>query len=196
QRCLLTQLGTSTVTTRSGMCFYIAADFIEIVSFATVREIRDIHNLDMLGQPHTDIKALEAPNKKMQVAGDKAGAEQYLLSDPQDKSQYLTVQNYTDNSVNVCLPSTYVFVDKVVYELQQMYRKAGLKLNTFHMGGDEVGVGSWEKSPACQQLFAHEPGISGVADLKPYFVSKVAKLTEQRGLALAGWEDGLMYDPN
>src|SRR5690606_40153096 len=38
-------------------------------------------------------------------------------------------------------------------------------------------------------------GVSGVADLKPYFVSRVAALSNQRGLALAGWEDGLMYDP-
>ena len=38
--------------------------------------------------------------------------------------------------------------------------------------------------------------MAGVADLKPYFVSRVAALSSQRGLALAGWEDGLMYDPN
>src|SRR5690606_40381429 len=77
----------------------------------------------------------------------------------------------------------------------QMYRKAGLKLETFHMGGDEVGAGSWTASPACEALFASEAGVSGVADLKPYFVSRVAALSNQRGLALAGWEDGLMYDP-
>jgi hexosaminidase len=196
QRCLLTQLGTGPFKTGSGNGFYTTADFIEILKFAAARHIEVIPEVDMPGHARAAIKAMEARHKKLLAAGDKAGAEQYLLSDPQDKSQYITVQNYTDNSVNVCLPSTYAFVDKVVYELQQMYRKAGLTLNTFHMGGDEVGVGSWEKSPACQQLFAHEPGISGVADLKPYFVSKVAKLTEQRGLALAGWEDGLMYDPN
>lgn len=196
QRCLLTQLGTGPFKTGSGNGFYTTADFIEILEYAAARHIEVIPEIDMPGHARAAIKAMEARHKKLLAAGDKVGAEQYLLSDPKDQSQYMTVQNYTDNSVNVCLPSTYAFVDKVVYELQQMYRKAGLKLNTFHMGGDEVGVGSWEKSPACQQLFAREEGISGVADLKPYFVSKVAKLTEQRGLALAGWEDGLMYDPN
>src|SRR5690606_29980908 len=86
------------------------------------------------------------------------------------------------------------FVDKVMYELQQMYRKAGLKLSTFHMGGDEVGAGSWTASPVCDELFRQRGGIAGPADLKPYFVSRVAALADQRGMALAGWEDGLMYD--
>ena len=77
-----------------------------------------------------------------------------------------------------------------------MYRAAGLKLTTFHMGGDEVGKGAWEQSPACKALFAKgEKGVTGVADLKPYFVSKLADITHARGLDLAGWEDGLMYDP-
>ena len=37
-------------------------------------------------------------------------------------------------------------------------------------------------------------GIAGVADLKPYFVSRVADLLHKRQLTLGGWEDGLMYD--
>ena len=70
-----------------------------------------------------------------------------------------------------------------------------MSLRTFHMGGDEVAAGSWLGSPACQQLIQRsDNGIAGVADLKPYFVSRVAQLTAQRGLTLAGWEDGLMYD--
>ena len=70
---------------------------------------------------------------------------------------------------------------------QQMYRAAGLKLNTYHMGGDEVGAGSWTASPQCQALFAKAlPGVAGVADLKPYFVSKVADLLHKRQLALGG----------
>src|SRR5690606_1864588 len=116
-------------------------------------------------------------------------------SDPADTSRYLSVQNYNDSSANVCLESTYAFVEKVVYELQQMYRSAGVKLQIFHMGGDEVAQGSWLGSPACQQLFAApDNGIAGVADLKPWFVSRVANITHRRGLNLAGWEDGLMYD--
>ncbi len=195
QRCLLTQLGTGPHKSGSGNGFYSTADFIEIVKFASARHIEVIPEIDMPGHARAAVKSMEARYNKLLKAGKKAEAEQYLLSDPLDKSEYISVQSYTDNAINVCLPSTYAFVDKVIYELQQMYRKAGTKLVTFHMGGDEVGAGAWTASPACAALFAKgEQGVAGPADLKPYFVSKVAALTSLRGLDLAGWEDGLMYD--
>lgn len=195
-QCLLTQLGTGASKSGSGNGYYTRDDFVEILKFAAVHHIDVIPEIDMPGHSRAAIKSMQARYKKLLAAGQKEAAEQYLLSDPADKSQYMTVQNYTDNSVNVCLPSSYAFAEKVIYELQQMYRTAGLKLTTFHMGGDEVGKGSWEQSPACSALFSKgEKGVAGVADLKPYFVSRIADITHARGLNLAGWEDGLMYDP-
>lgn len=195
QRCLLTQLGSGPHKTGSGNGFYSREDFIEILKFAAARHIEVIPEIDMPGHARAAIKSMQARYQRLLKQGKKAEAEQYLLSDPLDTSKYLTVQNYTDNSVNVCMDSSYAFIDKVVYELQQMYRDAGLKLTTYHMGGDEVGKGSWTASPQCQALFAKgQAGVAGVADLKPYFVSKVAALLHSRQLALGGWEDGLMYD--
>jgi len=195
QRCLLTQLGTGPHKTGSGNGYYSKDDFVEILKYAAERHIEVIPEIDMPGHARAAIKAMEARYNRLQKQGKTAAASQYLLSDPADKSRYMTVQNYTDNSVNVCLDSSYAFIDKVVYELQQMYRQAGLRLSTYHMGGDEVGVGSWTASPACDALFAKgQPGLAGVDDLKPYFVSKVADLLHKRQLRLGGWEDGLMYD--
>lgn len=194
-QCLLTQLGTGPSKSGSGNGYYTREDFVEILKFAAVRHIDVVPEIDMPGHARAAIKSMQARYKKLLAAGQKEAAEQYLLSDPADKSQYMSVQNYTDNAINVCLPSTYAFAEKVIYELQQMYRAAGLKLTTFHMGGDEVGKGAWTQSPACKALFAKgEKGVTGVADLKPYFVSKIADITNSRGLNLAGWEDGLMYD--
>lgn len=196
-KCLMPQLGNGPSKTAPGNGYLTAADFTEIIKFAAQRHIEVIPEIDMPGHSRAAIKSMEARYKKFMSAGKKAAAEEYLLSDLQDQSQYLTVQSYSDNSVNVCLPSTYAFIEKVTYELQQMYRKAGQKLRVFHMGGDEVGVGSWTASPACNQLFANNSkGVSGVADLKPYFVQRIAEITSKRGLDLMGWEDGLMYDPN
>lgn len=192
--CILTQLGTGPSASGSGNGFYSRDDFIEILTFAAQRHIEVIPEIDMPGHGRAAIKAMEARYRKLKAAGQQEQAEAYLLSDPLDTSKYLTVQSYTDNSINVCLPSTYRFVDKVMYELQSMYRAAGLQLSTFHMGGDETGKGSWTASPACTEVFKQEKGIAGPEDLKPYFVSKVAELANIRGLALAGWEDGLMYD--
>ena len=197
QKCLLTQLGTGPHRTGSGNGYYSTADFIEILKFAAARHIEVIPEIDMPGHARAAVVAMEARYNRLKKAGQLQAAAQFLLSDPEDKSSYLTVQNYNDNSVNVCLDSSYAFIDKVVYELQQMYRQAGLQLSTYHMGGDEVGVGSWQKSPACQALMAKGlPGLSGVSDLKPYFVGRVAALLQKRRLALGGWEDGLMYDAN
>jgi len=195
QKCLLTQLGTGPHASGSGNGYYSTADFIEILKFAADRHIEVVPEIDMPGHARAAIKAMEVRYNKLKAQGKPEEASRYLLSDPADKSVYMTVQSYSDNSVNVCMESSYAFIDKVVYELQQMYRQAGIKLNTYHMGGDEVGVGSWEKSPACQALFAKNlPAVAGVADLKPYFVSRVASMLHSRQLALAGWEDGLMYD--
>lgn len=197
QRCLLTQLGTGPHTSGSGNGFYSRAEFIELLKYASARHIEVIPEFDMPGHARAAVKAMEARYQKLKKAGDLAAAQQYLLSDPADQSTYLTVQSYTDNSVNVCLDSSYAFVDKLVYELQQMYREAGVRLTTYHMGGDEVGAGSWTASPACKALFAKgQPGLAGVADLKPYFVSRVADILSKRELRLGGWEDGLMYDAN
>jgi hexosaminidase len=196
-RCLMPQLGNGPYKTAVGNGYLTAADFTDIIKFAAQRHIEVIPEIDMPGHSRAAIKSMEARYKKLMAAGKKNEAEQYLLSDPNDKSQYLTVQSYSDNSVNVCLPSTYTFIEKVTYELQQMYRKAGQKLNVLHMGGDEVGVGSWTASPACTQLFANnDRGVAGVADLKPYFVQRFSEITSKRDLDLMGWEDGLMYDPN
>lgn len=195
QQCLLTQLGTGPDKSGSGNGYYSTADFIEILKYAAERHIEVIPEIDMPGHARAAVKAMQARYTKLKAKGQLEQAKQFLLSDPADQSVYLTVQNYNDNSVNVCLPSAYAFADKVLYELQQMYRQAGVRLNTFHMGGDEVGAGSWTASPACAALIAEaDNGVSGVADLKPYFVSKVAMLAANRQLALGGWEDGLMYD--
>ena len=193
QQCLLTQLGTDPHSTGSGNGFFSRDEFIKLLQHAKAHHIEVIPEIDMPGHARAAIKAMQARQQRLLQAGLVEQANHYLLSDPDDSSQYLTVQNYNDNSINVCLDSSYAFVDKVFYELQQMYLQAGTPLQIVHMGGDEVGVGSWQGSPACQ-LLINKPlnGIAGVADLKPYFINRVAKLAAQRGLALAAWEDGLM----
>ncbi|MBD1580988.1 family 20 glycosylhydrolase [Pseudoalteromonas sp. S16_S37] len=195
QSCLLTQLGTGPFKSGSGNGYLSRKDFIELLKFATARHIKIIPEIEGPGHARASIKAMEARYNTLLEQGDKKAASAYLLSEPGDTSKYLTVQNYTDNSINVCLDSTYAFIDKVTYELQSMYREAGTRLTNLHFGGDEVGSGSWTDSKACKALFA-EPnnGVAGVADLKPYFTQRVASLLNQRGITPGAWEDGLMYD--
>ncbi|MBC3767448.1 family 20 glycosylhydrolase [Neptunicella marina] len=197
QRCLLTQLGEGPEANHSGSGSLSRSDFVEIIKFAAQRHIEVIPEVDMPGHARAAIVAMKARYQRLIGQGQKQAAEQYLLSDPEDSSHYLTVQSYSDNSVNPCMDSTFQFIEKVMYEVQSMYREAGQQLTLFHIGGDEVGKGSWTASPACNRKFAElDNGLMGVDDVKPYFVNKVANIAQQRGMAIGGWEDGLMYDRN
>jgi hexosaminidase len=195
QTCLLTQLGTGPFKSGSGNGYLTKADFVELLKFAAARHIKIIPEIESPGHARASIIAMQARYKTHMKAGDEAAATAYLLSDPNDISQYVTVQNYTDNSINACMDSSYNFIEKVTYELQQMYREAGVRLENLHFGGDEVGAGSWTGSPICQQMFADpSSGVAGPADLKPYFTQRLAHIFAKRGIAPGAWEDGLMYD--
>lgn len=192
RRCLLTQLGTGPHVSGSGNGYYTRDDFIEILKYAAARHIEVIPEIDVPGHARAAVKAMEARHARLMAEEKMAEATQYLLSDLEDTSEYLTVQNYTDNSLNVCMESSYAFIGKVISELKAMYQDAGQTLTVFHMGGDEVGKGSWAGSPICAEFIQRSPDIAGIADLKPYFVKRVAELANEHGLAVAGWEDGLM----
>ncbi len=194
RECLLTQLGTGPFETGSGNGYYTRDEFVALLKYAAERHIQVIPEIDMPGHARAAVKSMDARYAVLMEQERPEEAQQYLLRHQQDSSEYLTVQSYTDNSIDVCMESSYTFVAKVMDEISAMYRDAGLSLSIFHMGGDEVGAGSWEGSPACQALFASDAGVSEVRELKPYFVSRVAALASERGMSLAGWEDGLMYD--
>lgn len=195
QQCLLTQLGTGPHRSGSGNGFYQRSEFIALLKFAKEHHIDVIPEIDLPGHARAAIKAMEARYQRFKKMEQPDEALRYRLTESFDQSAYLTVQNYTDNAVNVCLESTYSFIDKVITELQLMYQEAGLTLAIFHMGGDEVAKGAWQKAPACQKLINTQPELTDTADLKPYFINRVAQLANNRGLALAAWEDGLMADP-
>ncbi|RRS10075.1 beta-N-acetylhexosaminidase [Pseudoalteromonas sp. J010] len=195
RECLLTQLGTGPFKSGTGNGYLSREDFVELIKFAKARHIEIIPEIESPGHARAAIKSMEARYHKLMAAGKRDEAKAYLLTDIDDKSEYLTVQLYKDNSINVCLDSSYAFMEKVVYELQDMYREAGTILNTVHFGGDEVGKGSWTQSPACDALFAKaDNGVAGPNDLKPYFTQRVAKLLAKRGITPGAWEDGLMYN--
>src|SRR3546814_11801320 len=85
--------------------------------------------------------------------GKRDEAERYRLVDPADTTEYRSIQNYDDNTLNVCLPATYRFVDTVVDALAAMHRAAGVPLSSFHLGADET-AGAWVNSPACAAMIA------------------------------------------
>jgi hexosaminidase len=179
------------VNNTSGTGFYTRADYMEILRYAALRHIKVIPEIEMPGHARAAIKSMDARHARLMKEGKTAEADQYRLSDPEDKSRYRSVQEWKDNVINVALPSTYTFLEKVVDELVAMHREAGAPLDVIHMGGDETPAGVWEKSPACAALIEKEK-LGGADDLWYYFYDKVASIVNQRGLQLYGWEEAGM----
>lgn len=176
------------VVNEAGSGYFTRKDFIEILQYAKARHIRVLPEIEAPGHARAAVYSMTQRYKKLLAKDDIAGAHQYLLADPDDKSVYHSVQYWNDNVINVAMPSAYTFIGKVVDELKAMYKDAGAELTAVHMGGDEVPAGVWEQSPACQALLQKE-GLKNVQDLWYYFYGHVNELLHQRGLQLYGWEE-------
>ncbi|GAB3330699.1 family 20 glycosylhydrolase [Larkinella ripae] len=172
-----------------GSGFYTKADFVEILKYATERHIKVIPELNFPGHARAAIKAMEARYERLMKEGKEKEANEYRLIDPDDKSVYLSAQAYKDNVVSVARESTYHFYEKVVDEITKLYAEAGLKLDTFHAGGDEVPEGVWTKSPQAAQLLKENPAVKDPKNLQSYFFGKLLKRLEKRNLAIHGWEE-------
>jgi hexosaminidase len=173
----------------SGSGFYSRADYIEILKYAKQLHIKVIPEIETPGHARAAIKSMDARYQRFIQAGDTAKAKEYLLRDLADKSIYRSVQGWSDNVVNVGLPSTYRFMEKVVDELISMYKDAGADLETIHFGGDEVPAGVWTQSEAAKAVLSSHPELQGTDDLWAYYFAKVNALLKARKLYLTGWEE-------
>ncbi len=191
--CLLPQLGAGPEGTGGVNGYLTQADYIDIVKAATARQIEVIPSLDMPGHSRAAIRSMEARYDRLMAEGRKEEAELYRLVEPADTTQYRSIQNYNDNTLNVCIDQTYRFLDTAVSELAAMHEAAGAPLRTFHIGADET-AGAWSQSPACKPLM-EETGRSA-QQLGAYFIERVSNDLAKRGLKVAGWSDGLGHtDP-
>ncbi|WDF76694.1 family 20 glycosylhydrolase [Mucilaginibacter sp. KACC 22773] len=172
-----------------GSGFYTKAEYIEILKYATDRRIIVIPEIETPGHARASIKAMDARYDRLITEGKKDEAAKYLLRDLDDKSEYRSVQYWNDNVINVSLPSTYTFVERVVDDLIAIYKEAGAPLPGIHFGGDEVPPHVWEKSPAYLTLKASHPEIQNTGDLWYYFYGRVNQILKAKGIHLAGWEE-------
>ncbi|MFC0516746.1 family 20 glycosylhydrolase [Mucilaginibacter angelicae] len=180
--------GASTAN-KMGSGFYSRNDFIEILQYAQSRHIKVIPEIESPGHARAAVKAMEARYYKYMKAGDRKKAAEYLLSDLQDSSKYLSAQYFKDNVMNPALPSTYRFVAKVVDELKAMYQEAGADLTMIHMGGDEVPAGTWEMSPAIRAMMKKNTVLHNINDVFLSYFKQVQQLLGRRGLKLYAWEE-------
>ena len=170
-----------------GNGYYSREEFIDLLKYAAERHVRIVPEIESPGHARAAIVSMKARYNKY-FETDPGKATEYMLSEPEDTSRYVSVQYYTDNVMNVALPSTYRFMEKVIQELNAMYQEAGLSLSTVHLGGDEVPHGVWMGSPKCQELMK-EKGMTKAHDLSEYFITQMADVMQKNGLKCSGWQE-------
>lgn len=174
-------------TTATANGYYTRQDFIDLLQYAARRHITVIPEIESPGHARAAIVAMKARYNRLKDS-DPEGAKEYLLSEEADTSKYVSAQAYTDNVMNVSLPSVYRFMEKVSDEIIAMYREAGVPLTTIHIGGDEVPYGSWQGSPGCQQ-FMKEQGMTDPHQLAEHFLDQVSAMLAGKGVKVSGWQE-------
>ena len=186
--CLLPELGSGPQNTGGVNGYLTRDDYIEILQAAKARHIEVIPSFDMPGHSRAAIRSMEARARRLIAAGQPEAAAEYRLYDPDDKTVYDSIQHYDDNTLNVCMPSTYRFIGHVIDAIKAMHDAAGEPLRIYHIGTDET-AGAWKDSPLCQKVMADEHLTP--EQLGQRFIVKVAKMLADKGIEPAGWSDGM-----
>ena len=189
--CLLPQLGSGPYLNSPANGYYSKRDYQDILQAAKARHIEVIPSFDMPGHSRAAVVSMENRYNHFIAKEDVTEAERYRLIDPLDKTRYQSIQFYNDNTLNVCLDSSYRFVDKVISEVIELHQQAQVPLTRYHIGADET-AGAWINSPACQSLL-NDPALelNDHHDLTGYFVERVANMVSEKGIVPAGWNDGM-----
>jgi hexosaminidase len=186
-----------------GSGFYTRDDYKEILKYANQRHITIIPTINLPGHSRAAIRAMEARYQYYISREEEAKANEYRLIDPDDKSVYNSAQSYNDNVVCVARESVYKFYETVIDDIIEMHQEAGVPLEYFHTGGDEVPEGAWAGSPLCQELMKSMPGITDPKNLQAVFFSRAVEILEKKELKIGGWEEVALlkdregkYSPN
>ena len=173
---------------RHGSGYFTGADYVDLLRYAAARHIEIIPEMDMPGHARAAVRAMA-----VREAAHPEEHGRYLLSDPGDTSHYLSPQGYSDNAMDIALPSALTFVETVVDELARLHARAGVPLRRMHIGGDEVAAGAWAASPAAKTQLAaaglDPASAEGKAALWTAFFAKVQAMLSPRGIKATGWDE-------
>lgn len=147
---------------------------------------------------------MSTPDQAMKKRNDP----NFFLHDPsQTVFDVPSVQQFTDNVINPCLPSTYNFLTTVLKYLKWQHDKFKGFHKIIHMGGDEVPHRSYDgkaksvfaNSPQCRLLIDQNKKVANATwqllrptsmdDLQPYFTKRFLKIIIEHGFSPAAWEE-------
>ncbi|MDR6294036.1 MULTISPECIES: family 20 glycosylhydrolase [Inquilinus] len=174
-----------------GTGHYSRADFLAILRHATDRHIAVIPEIELPGHARAAIRAMAVRHDRLAAAGQPEAAGEFLLTDPDDRSDYRSIQGWVDNVVCVGMTSVDRFFAHVVDSIAAMYAEAGAALTHIHVGADEVPSGVWAGSPACRRHM-DQHGLADLHALETDFFRRLRAILAERGLGLAGWQEAAL----
>lgn len=146
--------------------FYTQDEIRDVIEYATARGITIIPEIDIPGHCRAALKSLPE-----------------LLIDADDKSQYRSIQAYTDNVLSPALAGTYQFLDKVIDEVCALFPSPYI-----HIGADEVPKNVWTESDKCQ-AWMKKYGYNDEMELQGHLLRHVEKRLKSNGKRMLGWEE-------
>ena len=189
---LIPMYGSGPDVNSTGSGYLSRVDFIEILQYADHRNIKIIPQISYPSHMRSAIISMDVRYQKYMELGDQAEAEKYLLSDPDDESEYYSAQGFDDNIACICRESAFTFYEKVIDEIYLMYKEAGIELNKFGVAADELPYGAWQKSPICDQ-FMEENSIAGDYNaLYEIMQRRVYDKLSSYNATMTGWDDILL----
>lgn len=175
-----------------GSGYLSGEDFVAILNYAKQRYIEVIPQISFPSHARAAIVAMKARYNTFKAQGDLASATEYVLHDPEDESDYISAQLYTDNVICICDPSAYRFYEKVIQEIKALYDQAALPMKVFNIGADELPYGPWRKSPKCERYVAQNEAIPSLEELYNFNLRRINEIITNAGAKMVGWEDALL----
>ena len=189
---LIPMYGSGPDINSTGSGYLSRVDFIEILQYADHRNIKIIPQISYPSHMRSAIISMDVRYQKYMELGNQEEAEKYLLSDPDDESEYYSAQGFDDNIACICRESAFTFYEKVIDEIYLMYQEAGVELNKFGIAADELPYGAWQKSPICDQ-YMEENSIAGDYNaLYEKMQRRVYDKLSSYNATLTGWDDILL----
>jgi len=103
--------------------YYTVEDYRDILRHGKRLHIDVIPEIDMPGHIHSAVLSMRVRRSRLLREGlgeDKAS--EFLLSDPNDTSEYLGVNNQRDTVLNPCMDSAYTFVEHIFRAINDMHK--------------------------------------------------------------------------
>ncbi len=189
---LIPMYGSGPDTNSTGSGYLSKGDFIDIIRYADNRNIKIIPQISFPSHIRSAIISMDVRYQKYMELGNKVEAEKYLLSDPDDKSEYYSAQGFDDNIACICRESAFTFYEKVIDEIYLMYQEAGVEMDKFGVAADELPYGAWQKSPICNKFMEDNSIVGDYNALYEMMQTRVYNKLLSYNATMTGWDDILL----